>query len=129
MSADPRFDGPGPDEIWRKALDEGRFLIQRCRQCDTHRFPPALVCAACGASEPEWVEASGYGTVYSTTVVREREGSYNVALVELDEGPRMMTRVEGVAPETVTIGMVVSVRIVAEPDAMVVFDPADEVAS
>ena len=125
MSADPRFDGPGPDEIWRGALGEGRFLVQRCGRCTTHRFPPALVCSACGAPDLAWVEASGSGTVHATTIVREREGRYNVALIDLQEGPRMMSRVEGVEPEAVRIGMPVRARILATPEPLVVFGPAD----
>jgi hypothetical protein len=125
MSTDSRFDGPGPDETWKEALGKGRFLIQRCRRCAGHRFPPTLVCSACGTPELEWVQVSGRGTVYSTTVVREREGSYNVALVDLAEGPRMMSRVEGVAPQDVRIGMTVVARIAPDPEPHVVFDPAE----
>ena len=129
MTADPRFNGPGPDEVWRTALAGGRFLIQRCRRCATHRFPPALSCAVCGDAELNWVEASGRGVVYSTTVVREREGSYNVALVDLSEGPRMMSRVEGLDPDAVRIGMMVAARIIAAPELIVVFDATDGATS
>jgi len=125
MSADPRFDGPGPDEVWRSALAEGRFILQHCRKCSACRFPPALVCAACGSPDLEWREASGQGTVYSTTTVREREGSYNVSLVDLAEGARMMSRVEGVDPATVRIGMKVAARIIQEPESMIVFVPTE----
>lgn len=125
MSTDPRFDGPGPDEVWRSALSEGRFMLQHCMKCSACRFPPALVCAACGSPDLKWHEASGQGTVYSTTTVREREGGYNVSLVDLAEGARMMSRVEGANPETVRIGMKVAARIVQEPEPMVVFTPAE----
>ncbi len=69
--------------------------------------------------------ASGGGTVYAITVNRTREGSYNLALVDLDEGPRMMSRIEGV--ESVKIGSRVQARIAdlgGEP--MIVFDPQGE---
>jgi uncharacterized OB-fold protein len=125
MSADSRFDGPGPDEVWRNALEEGRFLIQHCTRCARHRFPPALVCSNCGAPNLEWVEASGRGTVYSSTIVREREGAYNVALIDLAEGARLMSRVEGVPPGDVRIGMSVAARIARMPEIILVFDAAD----
>jgi uncharacterized OB-fold protein len=125
MSTDPRFDGPGPDDIWRSALAEGRFILQHCKQCSACRFSPALVCATCGSSELAWQEASGQGTVYSTTTVREREGSYDVSLVDLAEGARMMSRVEGVDPQQVRIGMKVVARIVQEPEPVVVFTPVE----
>ena len=128
MTADPRFDGPGPDELWRAALAEGRFLIQRCRSCAKHRFPPALVCAACGAAALEWVPASGRGTVYASTIVREHEGGYNIALIELAEGARLLSRVDGIAPEAVVIGMPVAARIIPGAEPLVVFEPADRSA-
>jgi uncharacterized OB-fold protein len=126
MSADPRFDGPGPDEIWRRELAGGRLVAQSCRACGAVRFPPALVCAACGSSALDWKALSGAGRVYSATTVREREGAYNVALVDLAEGGRMMSRVEGIAPDQVRIGMAVRARIVCEPEPHVVFDAAGD---
>ena len=70
----------------------------------------------------EWVAASGLATVYAITVNRTREGSYNLALVDLDEGPRMMTRIDGV--ETVPIGARVRARIIEQDGApLVVFVP------
>ena len=129
MSTDPRFDGPGPDELWRSALAEGRFMIQHCQACGASRFPPAVVCSSCGSPELAWKEASGRGEVYSTTTVHEREGSYNVALINLAEGARMMSRVEGIAPDAVHIGMRVVARILTEPEAMVVFVPDEGGAS
>lgn len=124
MSTDPRFDGPGPDDTWHSALAEGRFMIQLCRACDACRFPPAVVCATCGSSELAWEEASGEGVVYSTTTVREREGSYNVALIDLQEGARLMSRVETIDPAAVRIGMRVAARVVLEPEPVLVFVPA-----
>lgn len=129
MSTDPRFDGPGPDEIWRNALAEGRFLLQHCAECGASRFPPALVCADCGSPNLVWKEASGRGRVYSATTVRDREGSYNVSLIDLEEGARMMSRVERIAPDAVRIGMDVTARIIPEPEPVVVFDPVGGDAS
>jgi uncharacterized OB-fold protein len=66
--------------------------------------------------------------VYATSVMRQRAPtpSYNVALIDLDEGVRMMSRVEGVAPDAVRIGMRVKARIAREGDTpLVVFDPLD----
>ena len=62
----------------------------------------------------EWVEASGEGTVYSTTVNRrspEKGGTFNVALIDLAEGPRMLGRVVGIAPDDVSIGLKVRAKI------------------
>jgi uncharacterized protein len=80
-----------------------------------------------GATDLEWIAASGRGTVYSTTVIRQKPPTpnYNLALIDLAEGPRMMSRVEGIAPEDVRIGMPVKAKIVHESEqALVVFEPA-----
>ncbi|QGZ96213.1 Zn-ribbon domain-containing OB-fold protein [Terricaulis silvestris] len=115
----------GPDEQFRAFLREGRFMLQRAASDGRFVFYPRAVAPGDGAAL-EWVEASGRGRVYSTTVVRKKppEPSYNVALIDLAEGPRMMSRVEGVAPEDVKIGMAVRARIVVSGDEpFVVFEP------
>jgi len=115
-----------PDADFQRFLQEGRFMIQRGRSSGRHHFYPRAIEPGTGNVDLEWVSASGLGTVYSTTVVRTKPPapSYNVALVDLAEGPRLMSRVDGVAPEAVAIGMAVRARIVHENGAaFVVFDP------
>ncbi|WP_448502685.1 Zn-ribbon domain-containing OB-fold protein [Sphingomonas sp.] len=112
----------GPAAAWRKALGEGRLLLQRDPTSGDAIFPPRPM----GEAAVEWIEASGLGHVYSATVVRPKppESPYNVVLVDLAEGARMMARVE-VAPDAVRIGMAVRARIVEEAGApLIVFDPA-----
>ncbi len=105
----------GPEAQYRAYLREGRFMIQRSRSAGTHLFYPRVAVPGTGETDLEWVEASGGGTVYAITVNRTREGAYNIALVDLDEGPRMMTRIDGV--ESVPIGTRVRARIVQEAGA------------
>lgn len=112
----------GPEAQYRAYLRAGRFMIQRSRATGRHVFYPRVAVPGTGETDLEWVEAGGGGTVYAITVNRAREGSVNVALVDLDEGPRMMTRIEGV--ETVPIGTRVRARIVEQDGApLVVFAP------
>lgn len=116
-----------PDADYQRYLQEGRFMIQRGRSSGRHHFYPRAIEPGTGRDDLEWVPASGLGTVYSTTVVRAKPpaASYNVALIDLAEGPRLMSRVEGVTPEAVRIGMGVRARIANEDgNAFVVFDPA-----
>ena len=118
----------GPDATYAAHLAEGRLCIQRCDGCGRHVFYPRVLCPGCGSDELSWVEASGKGTVYASTVVRRRPEQgppYNLCLVDMEEGVRMASRVEGVAPEEVMVGMAVTARI-AEQDGepLVVFDPA-----
>jgi len=125
MAADGRFAGPGPDLVWQEALNAGQIRLQCCLDCQRFRFPPSLACTFCGSSRAEHRTASGRGTVYSATTVRERDGAYNVSIVELAEGPRMMSRVEGIAADDVAIGMDVTARIESGEDPHLVFTPAE----
>lgn len=114
-----------PEAQFRRFLAEGRFMIQRAEGSGRYVFYPRVAEPGTGDTRLEWVQASGLGTVYSTTVVRKRppEPSYNVALIDLAEGPRMMSRVEGMPAEQVRIGMAVCAKIVQDGGApLVVFE-------
>ena len=117
-----------PERDYHGFLAEGRFMIQRSRSSGRHVFYPRLVEPGTGADDLEWVEASGQGTVYSATVVRPRPPAvpYNVVLVDLAEGPRIMSRVDGVAVEDVRIGMAVKARIIQEDDKPLIVFVAGE---
>lgn len=113
--ADPAFQGPGPDARFRDALAGGTLMIQRCRNCGEYTFYPRVLCRHCGSKDLSDVPAGGRGTVYSTSVVRqkpEQGGDYNIALIDLEEGPRLMSQVTGVAPAEVRIGMAVKAKII-----------------
>ena len=102
------FAGPGPYQVYQEALAGGEFRIQQCNSCGKHFFYPRAVCKYCGSPDLKWVVPTGNGVVYSTSVVRQRPEKgpdYNVALVDLEEGTRMLTRVVEIDPEQVTIGM------------------------
>ena len=126
----PVFDGPGPDAQFAQALAQGRFQIQHCTACGQHVFYPRALCTHCGSAQLEWVAPSGAGCVYSSTTVRrkpESGGDYNVALVDLAEGPRLMSRIDGIAPDQVRIGMRVQARVIDDPakGKLLVFIPQD----
>jgi hypothetical protein len=114
----------GPEKRFFDALAAGRFEIQKCADCAQHVFYPRVICPHCGSDRLDWIAPSGRGTVYSTTVVRRKPadgGDYNVCLVDLAEGVRMMSRVAGIAPPDVRIGMAVKARVA---DGLVEFTPA-----
>lgn len=120
---------PQPDREFAQHLRDGRFMIQRSTSSGVHVFYPRVAAPGSGMRDLQWVPASGRGTVYATTVVRPKppQAPYNVVLVDLDEGPRMMSRVESLAPEAVRIGLRVQARIAGDAAApCVVFDPAAE---
>lgn len=118
-----------PERQYREFLAQGRFMIQRARGSGRYVFYPRVAEPVTGDTNLEWVEASGHGTVYSTTVVRKRppEPSYNVALVDLAEGPRLMSCVVGLPPEAVRIGMPVRAQIIDDGGApLLVFEATPE---
>ena len=104
----------GAERYFQNRVDEGRFMIQRSRSSGAHVFYPRALAPGTGVDDLEWVEPSGDGIVYSTTIVLPGRGggdSHNISLVDLAEGPRMMTRVIGIPPEDVHIGMAVRATI------------------
>ena len=107
-------DATGPDQIFQNALAMGEIVLPRCDDCGAYHFFPRILCPHCHGTAISWSQASGKGRVHTTTVVRrkpERGGDYNICMVELEEGVRMMSRVEGVAPADVAIGMAVTVYV------------------
>jgi uncharacterized OB-fold protein len=116
----------GIDARFQQFLDEGRFMIQRNRKTGRAFFYPRLAEPGTGETDLEWFAPSGRGTIYSTTVVRTKPpvDPYNVALVDLAEGPRVTARVIGIPPSDVKIGMKVQARIEqVDGKALLVFAP------
>lgn len=130
-----RFDLPTPDsetEPFWDALREGTFLLRHCDACGRDHYYPRPFCPSCWSDEVSWRPAAGTGTVYTYSVVHSNDlppfkerVPYVAAIVELDEGPRVMTNIEGVAPEAVEIGMRVAVeyRPISDEVTIPVFRP------
>jgi uncharacterized protein len=94
-----------PAVTYRRHLQNGKLGYQRCVDCSAAVFYPRVLCPVCGSRALEWHESAGRGTVYATTSVHSRNHDpRNVVLVDLDEGFRMMSRVEGIPAEEVEIG-------------------------
>jgi uncharacterized protein len=137
--ADPRPPKPRPAAVpdadtapYQEAALEGRLVVQRCDACGHHQLYGRALCSVCG-SDVSWVPASGRGTVASWTIIRQNHSRpwremlpYVVALVDLDEGARVMTNIVGCEPEEVSIGMKVVVRFenVSDDAAIALFEPA-----
>jgi uncharacterized protein len=116
-----------------KAARERRLAIMLCRVCDRHFFYPRALCPQCHSSVVEWTKASGRGTIYTFTIARRPAGPafkgdvpYVVALVELEEGPRLMTNIVTADVETVRIGQKVKAVFedVTDEVTLVKFAPA-----
>ena len=102
--------------VYWKASTEHRLLIKRCADCKKLHFYPRELCPHCHSDAVDWVESKGLGSVYSFTIARRPAGPafkpdapYVVAIVELDEGPRMMTNITGSPVDSIRIGQRVRV--------------------
>lgn len=99
------------------ALKQHRLTLKRCQDCGKHHFYPRALCPHCHSDAVEWVDARGTGTIYSFTIARRPAGPafkadtpYVVAVVELDEGARMMSNIVTDKVDAVRIGQRVSVQ-------------------
>lgn len=126
----PTLIAQSPLETYRTHLRKHELAYQYSPQADKAVFHPRLVCPFSGSTDLQWRVSQGLGTVHASTVVYPREGSpYNVALIDLDEGFRMMSRVVELAPQDVGIGLRVQVRFedaADEPAPLPVFAPLQE---
>jgi len=108
---------PQPSPLTRPFWDAARrheLWVQRCTACGTHLFYPRHLCTTCGSGALEWVQTSGRGTVFTYTVARRATHPgladrvpYVIAVVELEEGPKLTTNIVDVDPDHVVIDMVV----------------------
>ncbi|MVW80760.1 Zn-ribbon domain-containing OB-fold protein [Bordetella sp. 02P26C-1] len=123
-------EAQGPEARYFARLSEGIFEIQRCTACERHQFYPRMLCVHCGSEDLQWIAPSGRGTVYSYSIVRrkpEAGGDYNVVLVDLDEDVRVMSRIEGVNPDAVHVGLRVLARVALEDGkGVLVFDQTED---
>lgn len=133
----PRFDLPEPDAFTRPYWDaaaRGRLLLRRCGACGRAHHYPREFCPHCWSEDVVWEGASGDATLYTWSVVHRNDlppfGArvpYTAAVVDLAEGPRMMTRIVDYAEPDLVIGMPLRVAFRREPgqEAVAVFRPRE----
>jgi uncharacterized OB-fold protein len=134
--ADLRFDLPTPEPetqpYWDAAAD-GRLLIKRCGACGEAHFYPRPFCPSCWSDDVSWEEASGRARLYTWSVVRRNDlppfpawVPYVAAVVDLEEGPRMVTNVVDCDPGALAVGMALEVTFRQQADDLTVpvFRPA-----
>jgi hypothetical protein len=118
-----------PLAVYREYCERGELAYQVCTDDDSVVFFPRMTAPGTASPNLEWRVSKGLGTVYATTTLHRRgEDPYDISMVELDEGFRMMSRVEGIDPMEVKIGMRVKVRMIPATEkepSYPVFDPAE----
>jgi uncharacterized OB-fold protein len=115
---------PFNDISYERFLAEEKLMGSRCRKCGVLSVPPRPICIRCHGSEMEWVEMKGKGKLVAFTCIAigppfmiqegyDRKHPYVSGVVELEEGVRVVARIEGVdgnKPETIKIGVPVKVE-------------------
>jgi uncharacterized protein len=122
-----------PLAIYQSHLDRGELAYQWSPTAGRAVFYPRVICPFSGSTMLEWRVASGLGTVYATTVTHPFQSGepYNIVLIDTDEGFRLMSRVEDIAPDQVKIGMRVRFRVhkpSGDEPAYPVFVPAEGIS-
>lgn len=126
---------PETQHFWDGAK-AGELRVQRCRTCDQTYFPPRPFCPGCLSDDIEVLTCSGRGTLYSY-VINHRphpcfDGPYAIAIVELEEGPHLMSNIVGVeqTPEALTLDMPLEVTFESLTDeiSLPLFKPAEGAA-
>ena len=135
--SEPRRALPAPTPETRHFWDgtrRGELLLQRCAECERPYFPPRPFCPGCASRDVEVFRASGRATLHSYVINQNRpapgfETPYSIAVVELEEGPRMLTNIVDVAqtPEALVLDMPLDVtfREVSDEISLPLFRPAD----
>lgn len=131
----PNID-PDSAPYWG-ALKDHRLVLKTCRSCTRAHFYPRALCPHCHSDDLHWVEASGLATIYSYTIARKAAGPfkpdtpYVVAVVDLAEGPRLMTNIIVDDVETVRIGqaVVIAFEDITDEITLPKFRPAADQAN
>jgi len=111
----PQTTPDGDSQVYWEGIARGELRIQRCVTCTRYGFDPRSICPHCFSDRLSWVAASGKGTIYSYTVAHQafgpfaKEVPFVIAIVELEEGVRMLTRIIGSPRERIAIGAPVHV--------------------
>jgi hypothetical protein len=122
---------PGTAPYW-EGLTRGKLLLKTCRACGKPHFYPRETCPHCFSDDLDWMEAAGRGEIYSFTVAHRPAGPafaddapYVIAIVTLEEGPRMMTWILN-PPDEIKIGKTVRLkpRVVSEKITLPMFELA-----
>jgi len=111
---------PATLPFW-EGTQAGELRVQLCDCCGKHVFYPRLRCPECGADALSWVRTSGRARLYSYSISHVAmpgwagETPYIIAVVELEEGPRMMTNLVGVPADPAHLTLDMPLEVVFEP--------------
>ncbi len=127
MTAPDRPTTDTDSEAWWAAVQDDALMVNACRSCDRNSLYPRPFCPYCWSEDVAPVAAGGSARLYTWSVIHQRgRDPYIVAMVDLAEGPRLMTTIEGCAPDGLRADMGLTLAFRREEDgfAVPVFRPA-----
>lgn len=128
---------PATKPFW-EGTQAGELRVQHCKACDARFLYPRIRCPQCGSDKTDWVKTNGRGTLYSYVISHmaapgwEGEVPYVIAVVKLDEGPRMLSNLKGVPADPAALELDMPLEVVFEPRGnmmLPLFKPAAKGAS
>ena len=117
---------PLTEPFW-EGTRRGELRLQRCSECERFRWTPQFACPECLSEDYRWVAARGHGVVYSYTIVHrsvDRDAfpaPYVLGVVQIEEGPFLLTNIVGCEPDEVRVDMPVAVRFEKIDDEFTVY--------
>lgn len=114
-----------PYQRYLEGLERGALVFQHCQGCGQAVFYLRSCCTRCGSQELVLRDSRGQGTLYSASVIYDKEHNYNVVLVDLDEGFRMMSTVPGCEEPSIGARVIARVERLDGAEPRVVFDLAE----
>ncbi|MED5812080.1 OB-fold domain-containing protein [Mycolicibacterium sp. 050232] len=120
MSASNRPVTDVDSETWWAAVQDGTLLVTACASCGRNSLYPRPFCPRCWSEEVSSVPASGQATLYTWTVVHQGAATSVVAMVDLAEGPRLMTNIEHCSPDELEAGLPLHLDFRHDDDGFVV---------
>jgi uncharacterized OB-fold protein len=121
-----------------EAARERRLVIQRCQECEQYRWPPEVACYECGSMQYGWAPVSGRATLYTWTIAHppllpyfQQRSPWPVAVVELEEGPRLVTNLVEIEPGAYGVGLPLDAAFedIGDDVTLVVFRPSGQPAA
>ncbi len=116
------------DRAYWDGLSEGKLRVQQCGACKSYQAPPETFCYKCGSDDIAWKDATGRGQVFSFITVHQKYHPafyelvpYNVSVVELAEGPRLIANLIDIDPHEVQVGMDVKATVRPVGDRVALF--------
>lgn len=123
MNQPPNFKNPIIDaesEYFWQCANEKKLKLKICSDCQKPHYHPRSYCPFCFSSNTQWIDAKGFGTIYSFSTMRRAETPYTIAYVELDEGPRILSNIVNANSDKLEVGQAVKLTFLPSQNGQLI---------